>query len=309
VSGIGAHQVSCYAKNNAVDVNGDQASSPTETFGMTIREPTASAITFSKIADSLRCHRVRKRVKRPGHRATVERVLHCHARTVRRRVTVIETRHGKPVKVTTIERIVVLPHTVFKPKLRVGHGRGTTVSGYLGIVGGTPLAGVPVQVLSAPDNGLDQFTPMATAITSASGTWTLGVPPGPSRLIEAAYAGTTSVEPTNSAPVKLIVPALVSIRVTPDHTHWGGRVRIRGRLKGGFVPSGGELVILRIGYNGGTAEVGHLYAHSSGRFETGYTFLRGTGHARYRLWASTASESGYPFASARSRSASISVGP
>jgi len=129
VAGIGSHRISCYALNNAIDPNGRPATSPTETFVMLIRQPTALAISFSRIANALRCHsatikahvkgkprtikRHGKKVRVPGRTRLVKhRIRRCHARTVRRKVTVIVKRHGKPVKVTKVRRVAVLPHTV-----------------------------------------------------------------------------------------------------------------------------------------------------------------------------------------------------
>jgi hypothetical protein len=75
------------------------------------------------------------------------------------------------------------------------------------------------------------------------------------------------------------------------------------------VPPAGELVVLRIGWPGGSTEIGHLYANRDGRFRSTYTFLRGNGTETYRLWAETATESDYPYAAARSRKVAVTVSP
>ena len=241
VSGIGSHQVSCYAQNTAIDPSGRVASSPTQTFAMSIRQPTASAISFSRIADALRCHGATVKIHVPGKPRTIvrhgkkvlvrgrghvvkRRVRRCHARTVKRKVTVIVKRHGKPVKVTKVRRVALLPHVVQKATRRVGHGKATTVSGYLGLANGTALGGRAVQVLAAPDNGLGQFTPMASVITGPNGTWTAKVPAGPSRLIEAVYGGDATTEPVTSAIVKLIVPARIAMSISPRVLPWSATV-------------------------------------------------------------------------------------
>jgi len=131
VAGIGSHRIACSAQNTAIDPSGRPASSPTETFVMLIRQPTASAISFSRIADALRCHaatikvhltgkprtikRHGKKVHVPGRTRVVKhRIRRCHARTMLRKVTVIVKRHGKPVKVTKVRRVALPPHTVQK---------------------------------------------------------------------------------------------------------------------------------------------------------------------------------------------------
>jgi len=300
VSGIGSHQVSCYAQNNAIDTNGRPASSPAETFEMLIRQPTASAISFSRIADALRCHsttikvhvkrkprtitRHGKKVRVPGRTRVVKRrVRRCHARTVRRKVTVIVKRHGKPVK----------------------------VSGYLELANGTALGGHQVEVLSAPDNGLGQFTPMASVITGPNGTWTAKVPPGPSRLIEAAYGGDATTEPMTSAIVKLIVPARIAMSISPRVLPWSATSTIRGQLQGGYVPPDGVALRLLVRYPGSRrgSPLLALRTNARGAFRIKWSFYSGRGVATYPLWiATTATESDYPFAASAGRRISVTFG-
>jgi hypothetical protein len=204
---------------------------------------------------------------------------------------------------------VVLPHEVLLRTRRIRQGASTRVIGWLGTVDGNALGGQAVRVLTAPDNGTRRFSQVAVATTAANGTWTARIPPGPSRLIAAAYDGGPTVEPALSSTARVIVPASVSLRIRPTTTHWGGRIRIAGRLGGGYIPPGGELVVLWIGWHGGFTEIGHLYTRPSGRFGSRYTFLRGNGTETYRIWATTARESDYPFAPGRSRSRSVTVTP
>jgi hypothetical protein len=183
------------------------------------------------------------------------------------------------------------------------------VSGWLGTTDGNALGDQPVRILSAPNNGTGQFSQLAVVTTAANGSWTAHIPPGPSRLIVAAYDGGPTVETAVSSAVHLVVPASISLRIRPRVTRWGGRVRITGLLRDGYVPPGGELVVLRIGWPGGSTEIGHLYTRPDGTFASRYTFLRGNGTERYRIWATTARESGYPYAPGRSRSRSVTVRP
>ena len=46
-------------------------------------------------------------------------------------------------------RIVQFPHMVYRASERVGHGRATTVSGWLGTPDGTALSGQAVDILTA----------------------------------------------------------------------------------------------------------------------------------------------------------------
>jgi hypothetical protein len=183
----------------------------------------------------------------------------------------------------------------------------TSVNGWVGTVNGNALAGVPVRVMTAPDDGSPRFTQAAVVTSAANGGWTARLPAGPSRLVQAVYDGAATVEPAASAPANVIVPASLAMRIRPRATHWGSTITIRGQVRGGYVPAAGELVILHVGWRGGSTEIGHLYTDRKGRFRTRYTFLRGNGTVTYRLWASSARETDYPYVPSRSRKVSVSV--
>ncbi|MGH3263851.1 MAG: hypothetical protein ACRDNS_17880, partial [Trebonia sp.] len=269
VAGIGEHQVKCLAANNAVDATGQHDWSAPATWAIKIGEPTASAISFGHVLDPLRCHRATRRVRVPGRWVTVRRhhrrvkvrrrpytklvgVTRCRPRTAIRRVLVRVRvrRHGRRVWVRRHrrERVVLLPHMVHSAKLQVAHGKSAVVNGWVGTDQGVVVAGQPVTVLSAPDNGLDQFATAATATTAADGTWSATLPAGPSRLIEAVYPGSSTTEASTSTQIALTVPAEVKLlRIWPRRVAWGGTVHIAGRLLGGYLPPGGALVRMRIG--------------------------------------------------------------
>lgn len=328
VSGLGPHTVTCAAANNSRDASGAVAVSAPVSHTISIRQPTVFGVGFTRIADALRCRHARERVLVPGRLVTVRRhhrlvhvrrrghtrivrVTRCHPRIERRRVAVFQTvtRGGKRVRVkrTKLERVVVLPHTVTGASRRVPYGHGTTVSGFLGTDGGVAIGGQTVRVLTAPDNGQGQFAHVATATTSANGLWSVKLPAGPSRLVQAVFDGAGMLEPGASAQVRVIVPASVNLDVVPRHTHWGATVSVRGRLGGGYVPAAGELVVFRVGYRGGSSEVGHVYAGTDGRFSTRFTFLHGHGSATYHFWARTVTESDYPYAPGTSKKVPVSV--
>jgi hypothetical protein len=316
VQGIGTHTVSCFSESNARDASGNPATSPAARWTLRIRAPTVSTISFTRVVDALRCTRVRKLVHIPAHWVTASYrghpvrtklpaetrriiVVRCHPRIVRRRVRV----DGRWRTV----RSLALPRTILRETQHVRPGASSTVSGWLGTANGNALGGQTVRVLASPDNGSQQFAQAAVVTTAANGSWTARLPPGPSRLVTAAYDGGTTTEPAQSAPVRLVVPAQVSLELRPARTHWGGHITIGGRLSGGYVPPSGELVLLWIGWPGGATEIGHLYSGGDGRFSTRYTFLRGNGTETYQLWAASARESDYPFAPGRSRRIRVTV--
>ncbi|MGI8428222.1 MAG: hypothetical protein ACR2OB_02725 [Solirubrobacteraceae bacterium] len=333
VNGVGQHIVQCWAANNAVDGSGNHGWSIPQSQSLKIGVPTIGAIGFSRIVDALRCHRVRERIKvtarwvkvrrhhklvrvhRRAHHKTV-RVTRCHARTKREWVTVPVTvrRNGKKVHIKRrkIVRVVLLPRVVNHASHRVAHGHQTTVSGWLGTIDGSALPGQTVSILTSPDNGQGQFSTAAVVSTAANGSWTARLPAGPSRLVEAAYGGGPTTEATNSAQVRLVVPADVKLlRVIPRKVPWGGTVRLVGRLEGGYLPAGGALVRLRIGLGSTFTTYGvHEHVGGDGRFTTSYTFGAGVPSVHRSFWFQVASlpMGDYPYAPASSRRLSVLVG-
>jgi len=318
VSGVGVHHLTCYSANNAKDPSGSSATSAPTSLSLSIRQPSVASVSFSRIVDALRCRHVQEVVKIPA-RWVVGRahgrpvrvrlpsqsrrvgVVRCHARYVRRRVRV----NGHPHE----QRIVVLPHRVQDSSRYVRYGRAVTVRGWLGTTSGQALGGQDLQILTAPDDGSGHYAAEAHAVTGADGSWSAQLPAGPSRLVRAVYAGSTTSEPSISGAAHVLVRAAVKLAIDPSATHWGGRIEISGRLLGGHVPRGGELVVLRIGWSSGSTEIGHVYARAGGHFQASYRFLRGNGHEIYRLWAVTAREGGYPYQIGASPKIKVSVGP
>jgi hypothetical protein len=333
VTGVGEHSIACSASNNAVDANGTAASSAPASWSMKIGDPTVSGITFGHVVDALRCKRVKEQVKVPAQWVTVRRhhkrvrvkrrahlkvkkLIRCHPRTQIRRVAVRVRvrRHGKEVSVIRHkrERIVLLPHLEHSTKLRVGHGRTATVSGWLGNYAGVALGGQPVTVLAAPNNGLGQFTPAATVATAADGTWSAVLPAGPSRLIEAAYNGGPTTEASASAQIALSVPAKVElVSASPSKVAWGDTVHLVGKLPGGYLPPGGALVRLRIGEGSVQTTYGvHEHVGGTGRFTTTYTFGQGVASVHRKYWFQLASlpTGNYPYAPSASNRQYVLVG-
>jgi hypothetical protein len=333
VSGLGAHSVTCVGENNAVGPDGQPGMSATQTFNMTIRQPAAAAITFAKIADALRCHiatevvKVRgpahtvrrhgKRVRVPGRARKVRRrVRKCHARTVVRTVKVVlkrhgkpVLRHGKPVYVKRRIRQVLLPHAVYKATRRIGHGRHTTVNGFVVLADGTAVGGQLVDVYSSPADNALRFHLMSVVTTDADGTWRAKVGPGPSRIIEAVYPGTTTSEPATSSTVKLTVPAKIAVKISPRIVPWAGKITISGRLVGGWVPRDGVALRLRVPYPGGQVLQVPFRTNRHGHFRFRWSYGAGRGVVPYRFSvATTATESDYPWAATTSRRVKVIFG-
>ncbi|HEX4009042.1 MAG TPA: hypothetical protein VHX62_03490 [Solirubrobacteraceae bacterium] len=334
VSGIGDHQISCFAENNAVSADGIHGTSATASFAMKIGTPTVAAIGFDKLVDKLRCHREHEVVRIAAHwvtgtvngkpvrvheQARTQRITitRCHVRTARRRMEVWVTvrRHGKTVRVRRQRTVLVAipPHIVSRSTQLVGHDRATTVDGWIGTDAGVAIAGQTVDIYTAADNGRHNFHLATTTTTAADGGWTARIGPGPSRVIEAYYPGAATIQAAQSAPVTLTVPAkIVLLRITPHRVAWGQTVRILGRLQGGYFPPGGALVRLRIGEGNAYTTYGvaeHVGGHH-GLFSTTYTFGAGDPSTYRSFWfeLATLPMGDYPYAPANSRRRSVFVG-
>jgi hypothetical protein len=339
VNGLGEHQVTCTALDNAVDANGTHGASQSQSWSLKIGEPTELGLAFNKYV-GLKCHVVKKRVTVPGHwvirhrhgkkvrvktrpRHRLRKVTRCHPKVERRRVVVrvpvrhhgkVVRHHGKIVYRRKVEhkRVVVLPHWKAKTTRRVRFGHATTVSGWLGLADGTALQNRPVQVLAAPDNGLHRFRLATTATTGPNGTWTAKLRRGPSRLVRAVYAGDPVTEATGSGQVKEIVRSKIRLlRVTPTHVAWRHTITIRGKLFGGHLPAGGVNVRMRIGIGDAKATYGvHEHVKGRGRFTTTYTFGAGAAriHRRYWFQIATLPSGNYPYSPSSSNRVYVHVG-
>jgi hypothetical protein len=331
VSGIGQHTVKCAAADNAVDQAGNHGWSSWTTWNLSIRQPTTAALSFgSRILDALQCRRVSERVKIPAMWVTVRRhgtpvnvkrraqtkvvkVVRCHPRVVRARVRVKVNGRWE----WRSERQVRLPRTVQRSTWRARYGATAKVVGWLGTTAGVALAGQTVRILTATDNGLNTFTPAAVAITGQDGVWSATLPAGPSRLVEALYDGGNTIEPASSGQVRLTVPALVKLTITPRRTHWWrsprspGTIKISGRVLGGYIPGADQqLLRLRIGVIGTPgvqSTIGIPDIAPDGRFHTTWTPAPGNGTVHFWFSVSTLHEADYPFAPASSAKVAVIV--
>ena len=333
VAGLGQHSIDCTASNRSFNSAGQVAVSPPASFSMDIGAPTAGSVSFGNIIHGLKCRKVIEREKIPGkwvmvrrhgkfvrvhRRAHTKRVkaMKCRERFVKRKVIelVKVKRHGKTVivKRTKVEKVPVPPQAVSSSTKRVSYGQGTTVSGILATTDGTALPGRTVQVLAAPNNQLGQWSQVAVVTTGADGTWSATLPPGPSRLVEASYAGDTTTLPSTSNTVMMVVPARIKITITPHQLPWNGVLTIHGHLAGGYIPPDGVAMRVLIGL----PHLPHPYlaqsfrTNAAGAFALKFkAFGGGHGATRYPVWlATTSNESDYAYAKSSSRRIKITFG-
>jgi hypothetical protein len=288
----------------------------TEPMTLPVRAAADSAVSLTRIVNPVRRRVVVKRVRVGWHWATVR-----HGNQL---VRVKRGGHFKTVKITEYVQTCTAkavrtgpgrscppPHIQVTSSLQVPYGHTLTIHGLYTTGQGVPLSGQTVRLLAAPDNGFGVFSQVATATTAGDGSWTATLPPGPSRIIRAVTDGTATILPS-SGQVTAIVPAKIRlIKVWPQHVAWGGTVHLVGQLFGGYLPSKGALVRLRIGY-GSTYNTYGVEEHvkGDGRFSTVATFGPGDPSISRTYWFQIASlpMGNYPFAPAASQRVPVIVG-
>ena len=274
-----------------------------ERLPLPLRLASDSQVSLTQIVDPLRRRTVVERVRRGGRLVTikvVKLVRECGTRRVWNR------RYG-----WRAERICRAPRIHATKTLNVPYGRSVTLHGLYTTAAGLPLPGERVEILATPDNHSGAFGQIGVATTAANGSWSATVPPGPSRIIRAVTDGTATILPS-SGQVTTIVPAKIRlVRVWPARVPWGGTVHLVGQLLGGYLPPGGALVRLRIGY-GSTYETYGVEEHVSGngRFSTVASFGPGDPSILRTYWFQIASlpMGNYPYAPAASQRVRVIVG-
>jgi hypothetical protein len=295
--------------------------STTEQLTLPVRAASDQEVSLTKIVNPVRRQVVVKRVLVGWHWATIRR----GNQTVRVRqgghfktITVIEyleTCTTKRIKTGPhtwqLQRTCAPPHARVTTTLREPYGHPVTIHGLYTTAQGVPIANERVQILAAPDNGFNDFSQLATATTAADGSWTATLPPGPSRIIRATTDGSGTILPS-SGQVTALVPAMIKLlQVWPRQVAWGGTVHLVGQLLGGYLPPGGALVRLRIGYKSTYNTYGvEEHVGGDGRFSTIASFGPGDPSIFRTYWFQIASlpMGDYPYAPAASQRVPVIVG-
>lgn len=293
--------------------------STTETMPLPLRLVDTSSVSFHTIDipakvvhtrvlvgwhwRTVRRHGGRRRVRTGGHLRTIRLVIARNQTCAVRRVRT-GRRRWREIRACRI------PHLALVDYEHVGYGRPVTIHGLLLTAQGVAVPAAPVEILAAPDNGQNQFAPVAAVTTDATGGWSATLPPGPSRIIRASFAGSHTLLPA-SGQATVSVPARIGLSVTPRTVPWSGAVVFHGHLEGGYIPPDGVALRLLVRYPIGP-EASDLLAfrtNSLGAFKITWSYGSGHGVARYPFWvATTATESDYPFAPAKSRRVRVTFG-
>jgi hypothetical protein len=193
-----------------------------------------------------------------------------------------------------------------KPRVTVPYGRSTFVRGKLVNGAGQPIQGALVRVATRVLTGDRGFREQRPVITGHDGGFAYRAPRGPSRQVLVTYtAFAEDAQPSATKLLRLKTRAGVAMRASKRRVRPGGRVRFRGRLKGGHLPRRGVLVSLQ-GYQRGFGwRTFRTVRARHGRFTGSYRFVRAVPGTRIRFRATVREQATYPWATGRSRPATV----
>jgi hypothetical protein len=151
-----------------------------------------------------------------------------------------------------------------------------TLTGRLTTSQSQPIADATLEVLQQIQ-GTSTLTLIRHASTSATGTFTIPIPAGPSRTIEVAYrALSTDTTHAASARVRESVKAGVKLKITPHTTSPTSTITLTGRVQGPIPPQG-AIVELLVHYLGHWEPFRDPHTNSHGYFKAVYQFQGAVG--------------------------------
>jgi hypothetical protein len=192
------------------------------------------------------------------------------------------------------------------PRRTVPYGRGVSFAGRLTSASGSPLGGLPVEVVESFDAGAGSPQRRTTVETAADGTFLTRLSPGPSRRIEVEFAGNRTLTGASSEGVRLNVLSGVRIRASSASARIGGApVVFKGRVAdlGAAIPVAGRPVELQFRFPGSEwSQFRTVRTDAHGRFHYTYSFSDDDSRGvRFQFRAFAPAEDDWPYEPATSR--------
>jgi hypothetical protein len=178
-----------------------------------------------------------------------------------------------------------------------GHVRGRLIT-----ADGNPVAHANIVIVDTVPAGAAPSRQVGSATTDRRGDWSWTIPPGPTRAFTFLYQG-TAVMRTSSATAAVHVAGHQLLEV-PKRLIAGTVMRIRGRVEGGWIPSGGVLVQLwyRVrGQLGGWSPFAHvIHTDRHGRWRIAIPITARSKGYVYEFRAVSVQQAGWPYLGASS---------
>lgn len=175
------------------------------------------------------------------------------------------------------------------------------------MAGGNAVANAAIEVWEQPRIRGAVSERIAVIGTDGSGRFTFKALRGPSRTLRFRYPGTALVR-ARSTEVELRVRGSSSIGVNRRRVVNGEDIVLRGRVRGGPLPTVGKLVQLQAYSRGRWLTFATPRAsRDTGRWAYRYRFTATRGTVRYRFRVRIPQEAGFPYVSGVSRSVRVVV--
>ena len=181
----------------------------------------------------------------------------------------------------------------------VPYGRRVLLSGRLQDGAGSPLGGRPVRVIEDFAAGSSPSR-TSTVSTDASGAFAFRLPPGPSREVRVAFAGSPTLTRSNSRPLDLRVRSVVRLHASASVARIGGGPLVfSGQVAAapGTIPAAGKSVELQFRVAGlPWSEFRTVQTDRHGRFRYAYRFSDDDSRgARFQFRAYVSRQDGWPY--------------
>ena len=226
-----------------------------------------------------------------------------------------ETLAGDPMILKLpLKEPAILTSSLAKGKLirRVGYGSRQYVEGRL-TSGGAALPNQTVRITETYLAGSKGGHVVDELTTDGDGRYRFRLPAGPSRSVEATFAGTPKLSRAAGPSLRLNVKARVRLKIKPRKVYNGGAVRMRGSVgfKGALPPARGKLLAIQFfdpsRHKWRPVEV--LRTNRRGRFHYTYRFRTISFAQRIIFRATALPEAGWPYLPSTSKPRSVIVYP
>jgi hypothetical protein len=194
-----------------------------------------------------------------------------------------------------------------RPKARVTpYGHGLSYAGQLTMVSGSALGGQPVQIVETFSAGADSEQRTTMVETAADGTFLARLAPGPSRRVEAVFAGNRTMTRVSGGRVRLRVLGDVRMHASSSTARIGGAAIVFSGGVGDLgapIPAGGKPVELQFRFPGSDwSEFRTVQTDAHGHFRYAYKFSDDDSRGiRFQFRAFAPAQDGWPYEPAFSR--------
>jgi hypothetical protein len=190
----------------------------------------------------------------------------------------------------------------------VRYGKRRAIRGRVVDAAGAPVANAGLRVVSRIRRRGERLRALARTVTTRpDGRFRFRTPKRPSRVLRVGWRSSPSATRlTCSRTLRLGVRAPVRLRAIDATVAPGGRVRLRGLLRGGFIPRRGKQVDLQA-YDRGRWRTFDSVRARGRRFAASYRFSAGAG-GTFPMRARVRPDGAYPFALGYSPVVRVRVG-